>query len=356
MEKIKFEDPGALIDNRSPEEKEKDFTFEELVANAAPVVWREKSQEEWRSFPIYSQNGSGSCVAQTMAKLLGVYTYLKTGFFVKLSATDIYQRRANRPNGGMSGVDSFNIAQDGTTLEGFAPSQDMNDREMDAIEVTSFMKGVGEGFAIGNYMTATPGDIDTVASIIQETGKAVMVWFYFSNGKRPVEWTNVPEVHHKLPLVGGSTVRHSVAAVDFCLYKGQKALIIEDSWGLDRAIQGRRIITEDFFKARNFFIGHFMNFEFETNQEDATKPRFNFLFDLEFSPTFTTSPAVVALQNCLKFEGVFPKNVDSSGYYGSVTRTAVEQFQIRYGIAGPGEAGFGRVGPRTRGELNRIFN
>lgn len=44
-----------------------------------------------------------------------------------------------------------------------------------------------------------------------------------------------------------------------------------------------------------------------------------------------------------------------SGYYGSLTEKAVQKFQEKYGIVGPGEAGYGVVGPKTRAKLSEIF-
>ena len=102
---------GAIIDIRPEEEKEKDYHFGEIVAAANPVNWVEKPQSAWRKFPIFNQDGSGSCVAQTLAKLLGILYWLKNQLYVHFSATHIYQRRSNKPYGGMAGVDAFNIAR-----------------------------------------------------------------------------------------------------------------------------------------------------------------------------------------------------------------------------------------------------
>jgi peptidoglycan hydrolase-like protein with peptidoglycan-binding domain len=44
-----------------------------------------------------------------------------------------------------------------------------------------------------------------------------------------------------------------------------------------------------------------------------------------------------------------------SGYYGSLTEKAVQKFQEKYGIAGPGEEGYGVVGPKTRSKLSETF-
>jgi len=323
--------PGALIDTRTEAQKARDYRFGEIVSAVAPVAWTEKPQSAWRKFPIFDQNGSGSCVAQTLRKMYGVYIWLNTGSYVDISASHIYQRRSNRPAAGMGGEDVFTIGQKGTTLEMFAPSEKMTDAQMDAVVVKPFMEKVGETFKLGKYVVVSPTDIDTVASIIQETGKAVMVWFYFTYP----EWTDVPTVlDPSLSLYAPSTLKHSLAAVDFTMWQGKKALIIDESWGLGTAMNGQRVITEDFFNARNFFVAHFQNFAFE--EATIPKPRYD--------------GSVVSLQNCLKYEGLFPTNVDSTGVYGPVTTKAVMAFQAKYGFEQ-----VGTVGPKTRAKLAELY-
>lgn len=323
--------PGALIDTRTEKEKAHDYKFEELVSAVAAVTWTEKPQSTWRKFPISNQNGSGSCVAFTLKHLYGVYFWLKTGVWVDLSASHIYQRRSNRPSAGMGGTDVFTIGQKGTTLESFAPSENMTDAQMDSVNVIPFMEKIGETFKLGSYMVVEQ-NIDTIASIIQTTGKAVMVWFYFSND----EWTDVPTIKYpNLDRYLPSTAKHSLAAVDFTLYQGKKALIIDDSWGLAHAMNGQRVITEDFFNARCFFVAHFQNFAFE---EVSTKPHYD--------------ESVVSLQDCLKAEGLFPINVDSTGFYGSVTIKAVNAFQVKYGLD---PIGTDTVGPKTKAKLHALY-
>jgi hypothetical protein len=325
--------PGALIDTRTEAQKAKDYRFGEIVSAVEPVTWTEKPQSTWRKFPIFNQNGSGSCVAQTLRKMYGVYIWLNTGTFVDISASHIYQRRSNKPQSGMGGEDVFMIGQKGTTLNQFAPSDNLSDFQMDAMVVKPFMEKVGETFKLGKYVVVSPTDIDTVASIIQATGKAVMVWFYFKSD----EWTNVPAVKYPdLDRYAYATNRHSVAAVDFTLYNGKKALIIDESWGLGTAMNGQRVITEDFFNARNFFAAHFMNFAFE--EASIPKPHYD--------------ETIKSLQDCLKFEGLFPSNVESTGVYGPVTIKAVNDFQVKYGLH---PTGTGTVGPLTKAKLHALY-
>jgi peptidoglycan hydrolase-like protein with peptidoglycan-binding domain len=41
-----------------------------------------------------------------------------------------------------------------------------------------------------------------------------------------------------------------------------------------------------------------------------------------------------------------------TGYFGPMTLAAVKKFQVKYGIAKPGDDGYGHVGPKTRAVLN----
>ena len=369
---------GAIIDIRPEEEKEKDYHFGEIVAATNPVNWVEKPQSAWRKFPIFNQDGSGSCVAQTLAKLLGILYWLKNQLYVHFSATHIYQRRSNKPSGGMAGVDAFNIARKGVTLEELVPSQNMTDPQMDGTEIPQYKQDVGSVFKIGNYVSLPTKDIDTIASVIQTTGKAVMVWFYFNRD----EWADVPIIKYPdLNLYAGDTSRHSVTAIDFTLYNGKKALIIEDSWGQFFGLNGQRVITEDFFRIRNWFAAYPINFAFDDQTQPQPepqpspgpgKPKYTFTKPLVFIPwdNAKNQPTdvalhenqktdVIALQNILKYEGHFPSNVSSTGYYGSITAKAVYNFQVAHQVASLSELnslGGRRVGPKTIKALNEIYS
>lgn len=341
---------GALIDTRPPEEKRKDYKIEEMVASFAPVNWTEKPVRDWRRFPIFNQDGSGSCVAQTMAKLLGVLYYLKNGLYVHFSATHVYQRRSNKPAGGMAGVDAFKIAQQGITLEELVPSQNMSDSQMDGIVIDQYKKDVGSIFKIPNYVELPFKDIDAVASVIQHTKKAVMVWCFFENR----EWLNVPKIlNPNLDLYAAATARHSIAAVDFTLYQGEKALIIEDSWGPGTGLGGQRILTESFFKARNFFAAYPIAFVFDDQSPTPTPaPAYTFTKILKFGET---NADIVALQKALQYFGFFPANIATTGYYGAITADAILKWQKANNVASLDELNSlaGRVfGPKSIAKMN----
>lgn len=54
-------------------------------------------------------------------------------------------------------------------------------------------------------------------------------------------------------------------------------------------------------------------------------------------------------------KAIYPEGT-ISGYYGSLTQKAVGRFQAKYGIATPGDSGYGTVGPKTRAKLQELFS
>lgn len=374
---------GANLDTRPEEAKLKDHSFVEVVAAANDVNWQQKPESQWRKFPDQDQNGAGSCVANTIRKLAYIQFTLKKPEFAKygvyFSENSIYHYRSNKPGSGMIGVESFDIWKGhGITLEALVPGQKMSDEQMDAIEIDALAEEVAKSFEITGHVGVPNGDFETIASIIQTTGKGVMSWFYFT----PSEWSPFgPKILVSgLDLYADSTARHSVAVVDFFLYPIdgvlKKCLLIEDSAHFGNIT--RRVITEDFFKARNWFNRYAMNYKFyDQTQPSPTpvpvdpKPIYTFSTALEFIPLDSNGNIsdlaknaaqekdVIALQNILKYEGCMPINVGSTGYYGAITAKAVLKFQVKYSVASAQElaslAGR-RVGPKTIDVLNMRYS
>lgn len=290
-------------------------SFEEIVKNPNPVKWIEK--QVYKTYPPFNQSNSFSCVAQSLAKMVGIYYQQKYGKYIPFSPAFIYKRRVNRPNAGMIAYDAFNIAKEhGVNLYDLEPSNGMNDAQIDLLKEEKHFKDIASVFKIGERIEPSI-NIDTIASILNTTGKGVMLWFSFSY----YEWSEVPTIQ-----VNNPNLRHSVVAVDFTLYNGKKAIIVDDSWGVPK-----KIITEDFFK-RCFYAGYFMNFKFE----QGDKP----IFD----------GTVKSLQDCLKYLGYFPSNVESTGVFGELTKQALIKFQQANGLNAEGV--FGEI---TKNKLKELF-
>lgn len=341
---------GAVNDPRTKAERDKDFRAEELLAFGA-VEWREKPESEWKKYPIFDQAQSGSCVAMTKAKEAGILNSLEEGVFMTLSPRDIYTRRKNKPQEGMWGQDSNNIViNNGVTLESLMPSMGKNEAEMNIdSDRRSSTRAIGKVFRAKSWI-ALPFNFDAIARVL-DTGKGVSVFFRFDMNEwdRPVP-TIIPT--SKISL------HHAVVAVDRTLHNGQKALIIEDSWGRNRGINGRRIITED-WRTRLSWVSYFedlSNLDL-LRKEDVPKPRHTFTRDL--SVGLTNDPDVKALQDILKFEELFPRTQVSTGAFFGITRKAVMRLQLLHKDEILTPAGLtvptGFVGKYTRAWLNKEF-
>ncbi len=325
---------GANIDTRTYEEKAKDYYISEIVASAAPVTWKNKTWADFRRFGVQDQDGSSSCVWHTMRKLLRVLFKINRGIDLDFSATYGYRQRSNYPGEGTIADDAWRQAAKGITLNAVLPSDRLSEREMNTAVIEQYHRDIAAPFKVPNFVQFNRGDFDTVVSTIAHTKKAVMVWFHFTGE----EWgREVPVIlEQSLSLYDARGLKHSVAAVDYGVYNGQRGIFIEDSAHFGG--KSERFITEAFFKARNWYAAYPINFVFEADQgtEPASKPHYD--------------DSVKSLQDCLKAEGLFPSNVDSSGIFGAITTKAVNGFQQKYNIQQTGT-----VGPITGKKLREIY-
>ena len=84
------------------------------------------------------------------------------------------------------------------------------------------------------------------------------------------------------------------------------------------------------------------------------KKYYRFVKDLQYG---NRNDDVIKLQDVLKLDGCFSKNVLSTGYFGNITREAVKKFQKKYNVCSYWELlmANGRVGSKTRAKLNELF-
>lgn len=341
--KFKF-GTGALPDPRTQDEKDKDYKVQEVYM-AVPVMWTEKPKSEWRSFEIFNQDGSGSCVLQTCAKVLGVENYLEDGKFVRYSARDGYSQRINKPGQGMWLQNGLEICyKRGLTLEQLMPSEGKNETDMNLDEDR---KSIDIAFALDGKASAyvqaetTIIDFDTIAGVLQ-TGKAVALTATFNSG----DW-NTGEVICKK----NGTYGHAITITDFTLYKGEKALIFDNSWGEGWGFDGQGILRES-QKDGITSWGYLLELKNDwQNAPERPKPIHFFAYDLKYG---TRSDENGFLQLCLQYEQVFPYNIPSTGYFGGITARAVIDFCKKYL---PNKITNGKlVDLEIRTELNKRYN
>jgi hypothetical protein len=340
---------GVVIDPRTYEEQMLDYQHNE-IALGAMVDWRDKPQEEWNKFPIRAQNGSGSCVAQATVKLLGIENRRETNDFRIFSAYDIYIRRNTKPAAGMWAQDAFSIACNyGATFETLIPSQNMTEAAMNKpVSRTGEMEAIAQTYKAGGYVTISSLDIDDIAQVIAHN-KGVLLLVKFTSD----EWNDVPVAKSMFP-----NLYHAVAAVDYTLWKGEKALVIEDSWGKFYGLEGRRVLTKRFLKKRCYYAGYLLDLSNDWNKDATpqTKPKHYFAKTLRFGDR--GSEDVKWLQQVLKYEQLFPQAAELTGNYFQITAKAVLAWQKKHKVATDEELnnlGGELIGPKTLSKLNDLY-
>lgn len=309
---------GIVEDPRSEEQKALDYKHEDLAMGEIPLNWIEYNEKHLKSYLIQNQDGSLSCVAQGTSKILAIHEVKEGRNYTQLCPKFIYDLRSNYPGGGMWLPNALDIAcKYGTCKESLLPCDMkgetfMNDKSMIVAKHNDDAKNYK-----GKFYFEITGGIDKIAEVMEQ-GYGVLLGFRFDYD----EWTDVPTIHSDSKQALG----HAVAAVDYCLYNGEKALIIEDSWGVGYGKGGRRIITDTFLKARCFYAGYV-----------TSLPNYIFTKTLKFG---SRGLDVKMLQQKL--------GITSDGIFGLLTKKAVIKFQLSHGLVGDGI-----VGPLTNNELNK---
>jgi len=334
---------GIIDDPRSKKEKSKDYQAEEVVT-FSPVEWKEKDKKNYRRFKIRKQNGSGMCVAFATALALGVENLLEENKMLNISALDIYDRRANKPEAGMWFNDALEIAKTfGACTGELLPYENLTEKKANLpVKRTNEMLNVAQTYRGGKYV-ALPINIERIASVIKE-GKIVILGFSFNYD----EWTDVPVILSNEP-----SLRHGVGATDFTLFEGKKCLVIQDSWGESYGLDGLRVITESFLKARCFYAGYILA---RKNEGTVTeKPRHTFTKILTYG--MKNDEDVRALQEILNYEGLFDFD-EFTGNYMQITAKGIDALQKKYSIASALELSIvqgKRVGQKTINWLNANY-
>lgn len=327
---------GAIPDPRPAEEKLNDYTYEEYLGSGA-IVWEEKTV--WTALQKFYQSASSSCGGQAGAKAL-------TAFVQKqMSASPIYRRRHNFPAQGMYMQDIGNILKKyGSCLEEDCPSQGMLEEQMNAVVVPE------TPFKISSYYNLPAGKGTNMDAIAQALEKGHALIFGVSSNAE--EYTSIPKSNDSI-----TTFSHFVATVaeNYLLYQGEKAVVIDDSANAFSTLNGsgQRIFTESFIKSRVWGILALVPLK----EVETPKPSYTFIHPLSFG--MTRDKEVKILQDILKYEGVMPKTIPSTGNFLEATLHAVKKLQTKYAdeILKPIglKQGTGYVGTRTITWLNKRY-
>lgn len=300
---------GAIKDDpRSPEEKARDYSHEEVLGAGATFEWKEKAWSDLLHFPFRDQDGSGSCGAQSGAKAI-------TALVEKaMSAAPIFRNRTNYPSTGMFLKDiGANLLHIGTCLESLAPSLQKNDAQIDA---TAYPE---TPFKVSGYYflpCGTSCNIDLLAEAL-EKGHPLVIGIS-TNYK---DWVDVPVISKE-----ATSINHFVCAVpkNYLMRDGKKTILIDDSFALNTTYNqtGQRFLTEEFLKAQSWGIMALIPFT------ETKKPKYHFEKVLEYGMTGTE---VVKLQDMLIWENFLQPGFNT-GKFRILTATALRDWQIAHGI------------------------
>lgn len=324
---------GALLDVRTSEARNKDFHYDELFSYAGDLAltdwetWKNNfvNQQRLNDFEVYDQNGSSSCVSHSAALILSIQNYFEEAKFLKFSPRDFYARRVNKPQSGMGADDIGKLMiNNGATLGSLLPGEQMNESQMnDVYDYKPSYGAIAKIYKAKSFIYI-PLDYQKIASVLADN-KPVNIFVRFAYE----EWTqNVPQVTSADPKYGHSVV---ILPNAYFSYQGKPAFLIQDSWGVATGMNGRRILTKDWIDAGRLFSAfYYENLDnLAILNSNIDKPKYVFTKVLQVG---STGNDVSMLQRCLGYltdaNGyLFPLAQPSTGYYGGITRNAVQRYQ-----------------------------
>lgn len=323
MEKYK----GIALDTRSNKEIKKDWNAKDLVSGyiKEPVF---KTINNINEIPLYfrrDQDGSGSCVAQSLAKLIEVILLKKRGIHFKFSATPIYQKRSNKPEAGMIGQNAMDIVvKFFTCLEEMVKSENMNDSMMDSlpVDVNQLLSFTATFFKENNisfsYFVDNSPTFNEMAQYIENEGGAIA--FISSDYQnwckdRP---TNIDNKR----TIGHSTCYHELINMN-----GEDLIVLDESWGKystsEMGDRGQRLMDKATFEGTAFFVGVLVLHEYKENKVDYSK-----YINLPVMQYKDNKPQVQDLQQMLLEYGSFPSNIGKDNNFGNQTKKALLKWQL----------------------------
>lgn len=313
---------GWLID--PPDDRA--YRVEEIMSTFKAVNWREKTPDEWRRFPpIRNQGGAGACVGYTVQLLLGIENFLEEGKFVMLSPRMIYARGYVPPDGGMYYASGLQIGTDiGSAPEVLMPSELKDEQYMRQLaDEKESDRIVGKTYRGGSFVYL-PLNFDAIAGILA-TGKAIALGTRFNSG----QWSS-----GEVKLTANGQYGHAITATDYTLWKGQKSIVFQNSWGENWGFKGLGVITEDQNKGGLVLACYYT--DLQNKPSTGPKPKLRILAPL--LKVGDKGSEVTKLQTVLQYLGFFPAGQECTGYYGGITRQAVKDYETKNSLPADGAA------------------
>ena len=194
---------GIAKDPRTDEQKAEDYIHEDLAMGEIQLNWIDRDLKNIKTYPIQNQDGSLSCVAQAVAKLLAIHEVREGREYKRLCPKIPYDYRSNYPEGGMWLPNALSIAcKIGTCIEEMLPCDMKNEAFMnDKSLIRAEMINNALNYRGLYYFEIKSRNIDEIAKI-NEQNYGVLLGFRFDRD----EWTDVPFVKPNSKLEVGHGV------------------------------------------------------------------------------------------------------------------------------------------------------
>ena len=332
MNELEMKNPGAL---QSPY----DYRQVPLSVVATAVPLPESYKTDISMFPVWNQKKIGACVGHAFAKLAQYYWYKKTGEVVNFSPRFLYavaKSLDNFPGEGTYPSLVAKILKDyGCATEALVQNdtdlpheQYVYNRNLSSIPAAAFKEA--EKYKIPGYAFLSTNNADEIKRAVYDAGMfAGLVrigkeWWTDKDGNSTWDKNKILPLRPPAEIISG----HEIA-----FYGWDKDTLYElsNSWSSLWADVGNgRIGVKEYLP---FFVEGIVIKELPPAVIDEVKrlpkkPVYRFLRDLSYG-TYK-SVEVVALQDCLKYEGLMPAYIPSTGNYLEETRKAVLAFQKKY--------------------------
>lgn len=312
---------GALPEDRSPEERDKDWSHEEIFGFASlPAVWEQLT--DLPQYPNRNQDGSGACGAFSGVVVLGRNQEKDNGTFLALDPAFIYQKRKNRPDAGMNMIDLFEIMRTvGAPADPDLSSDGKGDKDLDTKSYTPAQTEEAKVNKGDRYVFVRK-DMEEVARIIQQGHTPVLLLRCQYD-----EWTTDPHINYP-DKRDDFQINHFVPAPVFGIRNNKEVIAVLDSWGTSYGQRGWRFIDRDFLEKRVETIGYVVDLP---DAKPDNKPHYTFNKFLTYG--LRKDIDVVALQEILKYEDCLDAKVPSTGNFLNLTRLGVMKLQRKHKIA-----------------------
>lgn len=308
-----------------------------LIATGIPLPASFKN--DISPFPIWNQKKIGSCVGHALAKHMQIYWYRKTGQLVDFSPRWLYAmaKCVDEWEGeGTYPATMAKIMKDyGCATEATVPNNSdlthenyVYQRKMENIPKAAFKEA--EKYKIPGYAFVDMKNTEEVKRVLYENGPFAGLlrlgkeWWTDENGISTWDKNKINPLRPPKVIVSG----HEIVLYG---YDETSFYDLSNSWSSLWNDSGNGTISIS--KYAPFLIEGLIIKELPPPIVDEVKrlpkkPKHKFLIDLAYGTM--KNPEVVALQDCLKYEGLMPAVIPSTGNYLEETRKAVLAFQKKY--------------------------